>query len=188
MNHKAGFTLIEVLVVIAIIGLLSSFLVSQFGRSRVDLSQAVNAVTADIRQAQVFAASGQRHAGVYRCGYGAHFVSATQYILYAGPDAQSVDCTADDRNYINGTDAIVRTVMLIDTRFDIGSPLPLDIFFEPPNPLTYINNESLPTTVPARIILHTLNADCSANPSQCRAVCVYRSGKIQIAPTWTACP
>lgn len=188
-RFSRGFTLVEVLVVTAIVGMVSAFLSGQFSRSRVDFNQATSSVIANIRSAQTLASSGRLHGGVFRCGFGIHFVSGSQYIVYAGPNAQAVDCTTDNRNYDGGTlDVVVTTVTLGIEKYDFAAPLALDVFFEPPDPTTYINNQSLGTTPPARIIVHKTGANCSADASQCRAICVYRSGKIQVAQTWTTCP
>mgnify|MGYP001576195641 CR=1 FL=1 len=187
-QHQKGFTLVEVIVVVGIVGLLSSFLSSQFGRSRVDFDQAVNAVIANVRQAQLWASSGRLHSSAYRCGYGIHVVSGTQYMIYAGPIA-TANCSTDNRNYDGvARDTVVTTFSLTNSPFFIATPFAPDIFFEPPNPVTYINNQSTTSTPPARIIVNKTGANCNTNPLQCRAICVYRSGKIQVAPTWTACP
>jgi prepilin-type N-terminal cleavage/methylation domain-containing protein len=171
-----GFTLIEVLVVSAITVLITGFLVANFSRTRVDLNQTTLLVQDAIRSAQSMALSGALYGrpGTYRCGYGIHFV-ANGYILYAGPDSGSVDCTAHARTYTAGIDDIVQQSLFSNISLEIASPLP-DIFFEPPNPTTYIDGSSAAGSS-ATINVRRKGTNC---PSvDCRTIHVTTSGKIQ---------
>lgn len=171
-----GFTLIEVLVVSAITVLITGFLVSNFSRTRVDLNQTTLLVQDAIRSAQSMALSGALFGrpGTYRCGYGIHFVS-DGYIVYAAPDASSIDCTTQDYMYTSGTDEIVQQSIFSNATIEIVQPLP-DIFFEPPNPTTYINGSSA-VGGSADIYIRRKGSSC---PSvDCRTIHVTTSGQIQ---------
>jgi prepilin-type N-terminal cleavage/methylation domain-containing protein len=169
-----GFTLIEVLVVASITVLITGFLISNFSRMRVDLNQSMLTVQDAIREAQSQALSGGLIRGTYRCGYGIHFTERG-YVLYAGPDSSTVTCSEQDRNYDSGADMIVRAAVLPNNVLEFVLPAP-DIFFEPPNPTTYINGVSTPGTE-AAIILHRKDAPCPS--TDCRTIRVTTAGQIQ---------
>ncbi len=173
-----GFTLVEILVTMAIIVMITGFLIANFSRARVDLGQtALEAIDA-IRQAQSLAISGALFtAGAtpyYPCGYGIHF-DQTSYLIYAGPNASTTDCTAQNRNYDSGIDAIVRSATLGSNVLEYIPPQG-DIFFEPPNPTTYINNSSATGGV-ATVRVHRIGAACPS--ADCRIITVTASGRIQ---------
>lgn len=169
-----GFTLIEVLVVASITVMIAGFLVSNFSRSRVDLNQMVITVTDAVREAQSQALAGTLLKGTYRCGYGIHF-EAAGYVIYAGPDSGQVDCTVQDRNYNGGADVVVRQALLANTALEIVMPV-ADIFFEPPNPTTYIGGSSAPN-VSATVTIRRKGARCPS--ADCRSIYVSTSGRIQ---------
>lgn len=52
LNVKRGFTLIEILVVAAITGVISTFMLLAFQRTRVDLNESGSVFIADLRAAQ----------------------------------------------------------------------------------------------------------------------------------------
>ena len=52
MKKSLGFTLIEVLVVAAITGIISTFMILNFQRSRIDLNESGGVLMADLRAAQ----------------------------------------------------------------------------------------------------------------------------------------
>ena len=184
-----GFTLIEVVVVMGITVLLTGFMIQNFSRTRVDLNQSRLLVQDAIREAQSLALAGSVYAGSgkfssYRCGYGVHFESGS-YLVFAGPDAAAVDCSAQDRAYNPGTDDIVRTALFSNNTVEIALPAP-DIFFEPPNPATYICS-SLPCGDAMRLpgLFADINvrrkgaSGASKCPSEdCRTIHVTTSGLI----------
>jgi prepilin-type N-terminal cleavage/methylation domain-containing protein len=169
-----GFTLVEVLIVASITILITGALVTNFSRSRVDLNQVVIVLLDAVREAQASALSGSLVRGTYRCGYGIHF-TADGFIIYAGPDSGLLDCSAQNRNYELGTDSVVRTAVLPNNALEIVLPAP-DIFFEPPNPITYIGNSSAPGAS-ANINVRRKGGQCPS--SDCRTIHVTTSGQIQ---------
>lgn len=177
MNRQGGFTLVEVAVVAAITGLITTFMLINFQRSRIDLSLTANEFVGSLRSAQTRALASARYnsgAGLkIRCGYGIHYISPTSYVLYTGPDAASVSCSALNKNY-DGADSIILTNVFIDARVDFKSPFN-DVFFEPPDPKTYINNDST-LGLSQTITLGKIGGTC---PNDCKTINVYTSGKIQ---------
>ena len=173
-----GFTLVEVLVVAAITGFISTFMLINFQRSRIDLTLSTNEVIGNIRSVQTRALASARYdtgtGPKIRCGYGIHYLNPTSYVLYVGPDSASVDCSALNKNY-DGADSIIQTSIFTDTRIEFKSPFN-DIFFEPPDPKTYLNNDSTLGLPPQAIILGKIGGTC---PNDCKTINVYTSGKIQ---------
>lgn len=173
-----GFTLVEVLVVAAITGFISTFMLLNFQRSRIDLTLSTNEVIGSLRSAQTRSlASTQYDTGTgskIRCGYGIHYINPASYAMYVGPDAASVDCSTLNKNY-DGADSIIQTNIFTDARVEFKSPFN-DIFFEPPDPKTYLNNDSTLGLPPQAITLGKIGGTC---PNDCKTINVYTSGKIQ---------
>lgn len=188
MRKDSGFTLIEVVVVASIIMLMSGFLIANLSKTRVNLDQTLNLMIADIRDAQSRAVSSDKSSGKFRCGYGIRYVSGSEYRLYAGPDASLVTCSTQNRNYaLADGDVDIRTIPLRDkgsVQITVSFP---DIFFEPPDPKTYVNNSAVLSAAPGQIKLSIQGANCAVNPDQCRIICVYTSGRID-SGTGATCP
>lgn len=171
-----GFTLIEVMVVVSITVVLTGLLITNFSRSRIDLSRTLIMVQDSIREAQADALSGSLIRGSYRCGYGIHF-DTNSYFIYAGPDSSAADCSAQNKNYESGIDQIIRQANFGNNILEFyQSPPPPDIFFEPPNPTTYINNSS-GGTIHTTIFIGRKGAVCPSD--DCRGIYVSTSGQIQ---------
>ena len=174
-----GFTLIEVAVVAVITGVITSFMLLNFQRSRIDLTLSTNEFIGNLRAAQARALASARYDSgsgpKIRCGYGIRYINSTSYSTYAGPDASSVDCTTLNRNYDVATDTIIMTRVFTDIRIEFKSSFN-DIFFEPPDPKTYINNDSSLALPPMTISIGKIGGTC---PSDCRNIYVYTSGKIE---------
>ncbi len=178
LSSRAGFTLVEVAVVAAITGVITAFMLLNFQRSRVDLTLTTNEFVGSLRVAQSRALASARYdtgAGLkIRCGYGIHYISQTSYVTYVGPDAASVDCSTLNRNY-DGADTIITTRVFIDTRVEFKASFN-DIFFEPPDPKTYLNNDSTLGLPPQAITLGKIGGIC---PNDCKTINVHASGKIE---------
>lgn len=198
---KNGFTLIEVIIVGALTALITTILLVNFSRSRVGLDQTVNLVLAEIREAQASATSGRKFKAAgdlqskLRCGYGIVSSSPRQFFVYTSPDAATSNCAAQNRNYEAATDIVVKTVELFDKKMEFktsGTCAGLGgyfkhVFFEPPDPKTYVCNSALATSAPASLLLGPVGVDCASDPTSCKSVCVYVSGRIEVA-TGTVCP
>lgn len=174
MVSDNGFTLVEVMVVAAITVLITGFLIANFSRARVDLNQTALTVQDTIRQAQSLALSGAVTQGSYRCGYGVHF-ELTSYVIFAGPDSSSVDCSITSRTFSTGTDTIIQQGLLPSNVLEFVLPIP-DIFFVPPDPTTYIGGSNA-AGVSATISIHRQGAACPS--ADCRSIYVSTSGRIQ---------
>jgi len=173
-----GFTLVEVLVVAAITGFISVFMLINFQRSRIDLTLTTNEMIGSLRVVQNKASASARYdsgAGQkIRCGYGIHYISPSSYALYTGPDASLVDCSTLNRNY-DGADTIISTKVFTESRVEFKSSFN-DIFFEPPDPKTYLNNNSSLALPPQAITIGKIGGVC---PADCKTIYVYTSGKIE---------
>ena len=136
-NKQTGFTMIELLVVMFIITLLTaSVLVSyRSGQRKYVLTQSAQQLVSDLRQAQNMTISGVDISSYH--GYGIHAEDNDNfYILFADEDG--------DSTYKSNKDTTIKTVNLPNLiKIDSVSPSSeLDVFFESPNPITYINNDS----------------------------------------------
>lgn len=176
-----GFTLVEVLVVTAIIATLSVALLFNFGttaRNRTARIQVASIVVSDIRRAQSMALAGTRFNGNVFCGYGIHYVDRTTYLLYAGADEGLARCQDANHNYQAGIDSVVQTQKLINQNMEFRSSFS-DIFFESPDPKTYINNSALLTDPQVTINIQRLNQqNCSGQ--SCTKIEIYTSGQINL--------
>lgn len=173
-----GFTLVEVAVVAAITGIITSFMLFNFQRSRIDLSLSANEFVENLRSAQSRAfASTRYNSGTgpkIRCGYGIRYIDASSYAMYVGPDSSSVSCGTQNRNY-DGADTTVFTRVFTDSKVEFKSAF-IDIFFEPPDPKTYLNNDSSLALPPLTITIGKVGGTC---PDDCKNIYVYTSGKIE---------
>jgi len=159
----------------------------------------MNLLVADFRAAQHRSVSNTLYNGLYRCGFGLRYIDSGEYRIYAGANANAVDCSVQNKNYdpVSG-DVDMETKKLYGTPdinfFSYGFfPIAFnDIFFEPPDPKTYINNSAALNDPPQQIILSAEGTDCTpggpqGNKSMCRSICVYTTGRIDTA-AGTNCP
>ena len=172
---KRGFTIVEILIVTAIAGLMVSLVVTNFSRSRNDLSAAAPNVVGDIRRAQNLALAGSQHNGAYRCGYGVSFES-DGYVIFAGPAADGTCGAADDRVYGPGDEVVERIAVRATLEFQTTG----DIYFVPPLPFTYLNGDRQDDTPPLMISLVIKGATCPSN--ECRTITIDRAGRITTIP------
>jgi len=143
-KKASGFTLIEMLVVMVIIGVLSTFVLTNYrgNQKKYALEQAAQKLVSDIRRAQNMAISGVEITGVCdesnSCdGYGLYVnMSDNFYIVYADKNGNFT--------FQPGPDATIETINLPD-EIEIQDVLPLPpkahIFFKPPEPITFINGK-----------------------------------------------
>jgi len=177
-SSKTGFTLIEILVVASITAFITVFMLINFQKNRIDLTLSANEFIGKIRSAQNRALASTRYdsgTGLkIRCGYGIHYINNNSYALYTSPDSGSVNCSALNKNY-DSADSIIQTSVFTDIRIEFKSTFN-DIFFEPPDPKTYINNNSSLGLPPQAITIGKIGGTC---PNDCKTINVYTSGKIQ---------
>ena len=178
-KNSLGFTLIEVLVVATITGIISTFLIINFQRTRLNLNETGGILIGELRSAQAKAnASVQFYDGggaglAIRCGYGIHYEGTTSYSIYVGPNATLNDCSTQNRN-LDGSDFKILPIKNItDSRVEFKSSFQ-DIFFESPGPITYINNSSASASI--NITIGKIGGTC---PQDCKTINVSTSGKIE---------
>jgi len=175
-DNSAGFTLVEMAVVATIIGFLSTTLIINFSRTRVDIDQSANLVVSTIREAQSKAVSSSAYSGYSPCGYGIHYLSPTQFVIYLGQDASLVNCPSIvNKNYQPGRDMLLGVQSFTNPKIQFTSPFS-DIFFLPPDPKTYLNNNPSLNQPPINIQIGPIGGSC---PIDCRIISVYPSGKIE---------
>ena len=177
-SKNLGFTLIELLVVASIAGIITTFMLISFQRTRVNLSESTSIIISNIRSAQSKSnASTKYNDGsgtglVIRCGYGVHYENNTSFSIYTGPNATINNCSAQNRNF-DGNDFKITLITLPDSRVEFKNSFN-DIFFEPPSPTTYINNSSS-----AALLTITIGKKGGICPEDCKNINVSTSGKIE---------
>lgn len=123
--------------------------------------------------------SGTRYKGNLVCGYGVHYVDSNTYLIYAKGVPIASPCSAViTRNYDPGTDFTVNTKKVFGTNTLMDGSFK-DVFFEPPDPKIYINNDSALTVAPTSITIKLRNqVVCLAG--QCVSVVIYSSGQLDL--------
>lgn len=179
MKNSLGFTLIEVLVVAAITGVITTFMIINFQRARLDLNETGSVLIEEIRSTQSKANASARFdngggaGSVIRCGYGIHYEGVTSYSLYVGPNAAAQNCASQNRNLDANDFKILPVKSIADSRVEFKAVFP-DIFFEPPGPITFLNNSSASASV--NITIGRKGGIC---PQDCKTINVSTSGKIE---------
>lgn len=180
LKTKGGFSIIELMIVTAIVSTFSVVLILNFRASSTNQTartQTASVVLSEIRNAQSSALSGSQYQGKSVCGYGVHYVDATSYYIYAKPVPVPNPCSSfSTRNYV-ASDIIVKNDALTNSNMKFNSSFQ-DIYFEPPNPKTYIDNDFSLGKSTAIVIQPTNQADCSQKP--CTQITVFTSGQIDI--------
>ncbi len=191
---KKGFTLIELLVVITIAGIFTTAAI--FGTvhsKRISaLNRAAKMVILSLRDVQNKSLITKEGAsGVVPCGFGIHYNNDTSFIVFSEETSPSGGiCVASttatltqniDRLYQApngyGTDIALKTFTLREGNYvKFASSFP-DIYFEPPDGLTYINGEHDNTVAPSVDITVCLRDDCAQHYKTIR---VYLGGNIEV--------
>ena len=186
-RHKLtekGYTLVEMLVVTALIGFITTFLIINFSRTRINFKEETNTLIAKIRLAQTKTTSSTRFNDSIRCGYGIKYIDNQSYLVYAAENASVFDCAIQNKDYnpIPGNsdyDGVVEVVNFSDERLEFKTSFRA-IYFEPPDPKTYIIDAGGTVHQEANynlnIIIGKVGGTC---PQDCRTVDVFTSGRIE---------
>ena len=179
INKNQGFTLIEILVVAAVTGIITSFMIINFQRTRLDLNESASEFIGAVRAARSKANASAKlddnlgSGFVIRCGYGIHYEGPISYSTYVGPDATLNDCSAQNRNFGVNDVRVLPIKKFAESRVEFKGAFS-DIFFEPPFSTTYIDNSSANNTIP--ITIGKIGGVC---PQECKTINVSTSGTIQ---------
>jgi prepilin-type N-terminal cleavage/methylation domain-containing protein len=183
-DSQKGFTLVELIVVIAVIGLLSSLLLANYRTSSrsSELQYTAQKLIGDLRKVQNMAISSykyQEEAGGIEevpCGYGLHFRADNSYVLYRdlSPDDLDKECLKSDKIYNYG-EAIGQPINLperIDLEIEVD-----DIFFMPPSAKIFFNGQDGLSLVENEILIKLSE---SGNPKNKKIIRVNNFGLISL--------
>lgn len=186
-KRELGFTLVDILVAAMIMMLMTGFLLANFSKARVNLSESSAIIIGAIRKAEAKAISSALIKGVgdpyHPCGYGIKYNDQYSVSIFAGPI--EINCT--DNKYGSGY-TIIESIKLVDSRVEIKniSETFRDIFFKPPDPKMYINGTSNYGDS-ERILIGRTGSACDSQ--SCQTICVYGTGRIETYPNLVnSCP
>jgi len=172
IKNEAGFTLIEALVVMAIIFVLTSILVPGYRNFQYQfaLLRSAYKLSHDLRRAQEMAVSAREVEGDVPPGYGLELgSSSTSYILYADINGDQV--------YQQLQDVVIETIQIERGIFihSVVPSIPLSVNFEGPDPITRITPDGISDFDSG---IFTLAIE--TNPSVIQTVIVNKAGLIYV--------
>lgn len=206
-KQKGAFTLIEVIIVVAISVLVFISIVSNFSRNRLLLSEVARLVVSDIRTAQANALASKQFRSAFGCGYGIHMLMPNELLsgetfgqIYIMHTTRNAPPNCGSLNYQPSDRSVVQVVSrILDPRLEIcgppsgpdncgrpGSNFPkfLDIFFTTPSALTHIDGRNCVSGPPpeySQIWIRKVGTT-SCTSTTCIYICVYPSGRIETGP------
>ncbi len=172
-NKQFGITLLEIIIVIAIIGILSAIIIPNYKDAQASfaLERSAHKLSQDIRRAAEMALAAEECCGgIIPPRYGI-YISMSELVLFAD--------TKPPKGIYSDQDDIIDTLDLEDKVFikdiNVGSPPKTSITFEPPAPTVAIkwDNESDPG---ADVIITLARSDSS----ETKKVIVSRSGLVSV--------
>ncbi|MBI2674225.1 MAG: prepilin-type N-terminal cleavage/methylation domain-containing protein [Candidatus Yanofskybacteria bacterium] len=182
-SEARGFTLIEVLVVAAITGFITTFLLINFSRTRINFAEEANIFSSKFRIAQTKAVSSARSSGSIRCGYGIRYINNQSYAVYVGENASVLNCSTQNKDY-NPTggvdnDATIETINFSDSKIEFKTVFRA-IYFEPPDPKTFIiDSGGTVHNEPNYNLGITIGKVGGTCPQDCKTINIFTSGKIE---------
>lgn len=186
VNYQKGFTLLEVAIVAGITAFITTFMLINFSRSRINFAEKTNIFILKFRIAQTKAVASARFNTSIRCGYGVRYINNQSYAVYAGENASVFDCATQNKDY-NPTggpdnDSDIEIVSFTDTKVEFKTVFRA-IFFEPPDPRTFIidsggavHNVNSEPSYSLGITVGKIGGTC---PQDCKTINVFTSGKIE---------
>lgn len=176
--NKQGFTMIELIVVIALMAMMITIFLINFrvATKTKSLDLAAEKLVSDLKEIQANALNAKEYGGAVPCGWGIHYIDANTYIYYAGGKPGGLECedAGVNRNFQAGQDTAARTVDLQNSGEIEFSGAFSDIFFESPNPDTYINNDKSSGLL--TVITLQLKSDATVQ----RIITITTAGKIML--------
>lgn len=180
---KNGFTLVEVIIVAGITGFITTFLLINFSRTRINFAEETNIFISKARIAQTKTASSAKFKNSIRCGYGVRYINNRSYAIYAGENASVLNCSTQTKDY-NPTggadnDADFEIATFADPRIEFKTVFRA-IYFEPPDPKTYIIDSGGTVHGEANYSLGiTIGKIGGTCPQDCKTITIFTSGKIE---------
>ena len=172
------------MVVFSITAFVAVLVGRNFSRNQLDFQKIYGLIVSDVRRAQSLAIASTRYNNVFRCGYGIHYENTTTYSLYTGPNASLVNCDTDNSRLGFGnsgetrlSDYSFKTIPDLNAEFKNSFP---DVFFKPPDPKTFINDQNILGNGAGTVAAITIGKIGVACPSNCKTICVYSSGSIEL--------
>ena len=98
--------------------------------------------------------------------------------MYVGRISGGETCAIRSRNYQSSTDAVLETKKIITDKFELDKSF-RDIFFEPPDPKTYINNDAS-LSQPAETVIIIEKGGTNCNQFKCIFIDIFPSGRVDI--------
>ena len=127
-NKEFGFTIVEMLVVMLLVGIFSAILIANFQgafTNAVILERAALGVISNIRRAQSLSIAGVAYQSNPICGYGIHYTDNETYLIYAG--GENI-CSTSNKNYQSGNDYSYQQVKIIEKNVEFKNSFN-DVFF-----------------------------------------------------------
>ena len=183
-RSSGGFTLIEILIVTTLTMIMSSMLVNNFSRKRFDFNRIASLVEGDIRLAQSYALDSKKWSGSFRCGYGISQVDGSTYNIYAGRDTTVSSCTPSF-SFSNSANTPLVKSSIVDSNVNIL--VFQDIFFLPPDSKLYLSNDNTPAIAPTFITLRKTSAPDCNTAGDCKFICIYPSGRMEVYDNSNLC-
>ena len=135
LNKKNGFTMIELLIVMAIIGIVATIVLPSYNKARnsKDLHLGREQISSDIRMAQNYSFNILKFDGAFpEGGYGIHFDigNPKKYIIFAdkGPSPNQTYDAGEKFQELE----LPRSVKISSLKVDGSDANPIDIVFKPP--------------------------------------------------------
>ena len=169
LQSQFGFSIMELIVVIFIIGLMSTVMFANYRQGERDttLEYAAQGIAQDIRHAQNLSLAGTKLSDEDTWGYGIRFENNKAYFIYG-----DVGVTPNINYQYNSGDKKVSDSITLPTNVEISDFNITDIFFKPPDPITYINGSSDKSTVEIKICFTTTN--------KCKRITTTTAGRVEV--------
>lgn len=173
-NIQQGFTMIELIVVMVLITVMVTIFLANFrGVNKTkSLDLAAEKLVSDLKEIQGNALNAKEYSGAIPCGWGIHYIDDDTYIYYAGGNEGGTCEMVADRDFDGSDDILVQSVDLQNSGEIEFSGAFSDIFFESPNPDTYIGNDKSSGLV--TVITLQLKTDATVQ----RIITITTAGKI----------